>query len=100
MAQDADASRPRAAERERRLEKLAELTRAGPAVYPYRYPTDHSVADIRAASGGLGPDIRTRERVRIAGRVELVRPQGWLSFALLRDRTGAIQLYADRTELD
>ena len=37
----------------------------------------------------------TDERVRLAGRLELIRRQGGLTFATLRDRTGAIQLFVD-----
>ena len=63
--------------------------------YPYRYPTDHSVAQIRAAHGDLPPDQVTSDRVRIAGRLTLIRRQGGLTFAVLRDRTGDLQLFVD-----
>jgi lysyl-tRNA synthetase len=73
---------------------------AGAAVaphYPYRYPTDHSVAQIRAAHSDLPPDEVTSDRVRVAGRLALVRRQGGLTFAVLRDRTGDLQLFVDTT---
>jgi lysyl-tRNA synthetase len=63
--------------------------------YPYRYPTDHSVAQIRAAHGDLPPDQVTSDLVRIAGRLTLIRRQGGLTFAVLRDRTGDLQLFVD-----
>ncbi len=40
----------------------------------------------------------TTERVRVAGRLELIRRQGGLSFGRLRDRTGALQLFVDAHE--
>jgi lysyl-tRNA synthetase class II len=67
---------------------------AGPR-YPYRYPTDHAVARIRADHAGLPADCVTGDRVRIAGRLVLIRRQGGLTFAMLRDRTGDLQLFVD-----
>jgi lysyl-tRNA synthetase class II len=67
--------------------------------YPYRYPTNRSVEQIRAAHSDLGPDQLTTDRVRIAGRLTLVRRQGGLTFAVLRDRTGELQLFADTAVL-
>src|SRR4051812_27182034 len=90
---------PRSGPRQGRLDKLRELQQQGLDKYPYRYATDSSVADVREAYGKLASDVSTDDRVRIAGRLELLRPQGWLTFALLRDRTGAIQLYADSARL-
>ncbi|MGE3659836.1 MAG: lysine--tRNA ligase [Pseudonocardia sp.] len=63
--------------------------------YPYRYPTDRSVARIREDHDGLAADTVTEDRVRIAGRLTLVRRHGGLTFAQLRDRTGDIQLFVD-----
>jgi lysyl-tRNA synthetase class 2 len=85
-------------QREHRRQKLAAVTRDGRRL-PYRYPTDSSAAGIRQAHGALGPDVRTSERVRIAGRLDLVRRHGGLTFAVLRDRTGAVQLFVDTAVL-
>jgi lysyl-tRNA synthetase, class II len=95
MVSEADVAGRRSEQRARRLEKLQALRARGVQAYPYRYPTDATVEGVRAASGGLAPDVRTTERVRIAGRLELIRRLGHLTFATLRDRTGAIQLYVD-----
>jgi lysyl-tRNA synthetase, class II len=80
-------------QREHRLHKLA--VARGQGQLPYRFPTDSTAAEIREAHGGLAPDIRTTQRVRLAGRVDLLRRQGGLSFAVLRDRTGTVQLFVD-----
>ncbi|WP_433554975.1 lysine--tRNA ligase [Pseudonocardia xinjiangensis] len=97
MTSGTDAAGQPADQREHRLQKLA-ATRAGHGV-PYRYPTDTTAAGIRAAHQGLAPDTFTTDHVRIAGRVDLVRRQGGLSFAVLRDRTGTVQLFVDTTVL-
>ncbi len=90
----ADTSAPADSQRDQRLRKADEARGSG---YPYRYPTDATAAGIRAAHAGLAPDQVTEHEVRIAGRLELIRRQGGLTFATLRDRTGAIQLFVDTT---
>ncbi len=70
-------------------------TDSRPRSYPYRYPTDHSVEQIRTAHADLERDRVTSDRVRVAGRLVLVRRQGGLTFAVLRDRSGDIQLFVD-----
>ena len=67
--------------------------------HPYRFPDAEPIGEVRTRSAGLGPDERVHERVRVAGRIVLVRRHGGLVFALLRDRTGDIQLLADRAVL-
>ena len=88
----ADTSAPADSQREQRLRKADQARGSG---YPYRYPTDATAAGIRAAHAGLAPDQVTEHEVHIAGRLELIRRQGGLTFATLRDRTGAIQLFVD-----
>jgi lysyl-tRNA synthetase class 2 len=97
MTSGTDAAQHGADQREHRLRQL-EAARSGHGL-PYRYPTDHAAAEIRAVHHGLGPDMRTADHVRIAGRIDLVRHQGGLSFAVLRDRTGTIQLFVDTAVL-
>ena len=82
---------PAGSQRAQRLRK-ADDARGG---YPYRYATDATAAGIRATHAGLAPDHLTDDEVRIAGRLELIRRQGGLTFATLRDRTSAIQLVVD-----
>ncbi|MBB3675181.1 lysyl-tRNA synthetase class II [Modestobacter versicolor] len=86
-------------QRARRLAKLEALKARGAGAYPYRFPTDATAADVVARHDALPPGERTTERVRLAGRAELVRRQGHLTFAALRDRTGVIQLFVDTSVL-
>src|SRR5690349_14619417 len=77
-----------------RAAKLAARRAAG-ETEPYRWPVDHTLAGIRAAHGDLPPDTVTDEEVHVAGRLTGLRRQGGLSFGVLRDRTGPVQLFVD-----
>jgi lysyl-tRNA synthetase class 2 len=99
-----DAVEPDAAEvaaavstlRAQRLDKVAALRDAGVDPYPHRFDIDHSLADIRGAFGDLEAGAETGHRVSVAGRVMLLRRQGKLVFASLRDRTGDLQLFVSK----
>jgi len=88
-----------ASERARRLARVAELRDGGVQPYPYRFDRTHTLGELRAAHADLAPGTETGERVRVAGRVMLLRQQGKLVFATLRDRTGDLQLFASRAVL-
>ena len=77
-----------------RQEKLERLRAKG--VEPYALGFEGPIvplADIRASYGDLPAGSETDERVRVAGRIVLLRRQGKLSFATLRDRSGDLQLF-------
>jgi lysyl-tRNA synthetase class 2 len=88
-----------AAERSHRLRKLARMRERGIEPYPVGYQRDHTAAQAREAFGALPADSETREEVRIAGRLMLIRRHGGLVFATLHDQTGEIQVLADRETL-
>ena len=81
---------------DRRRAKLAALQESEEWRLAYSYPVDAHAVDVRAATEGLEPGGRTDREVRVAGRLELIRYHGGLTFAVLRDRSGAIQLMVDR----
>jgi lysylphosphatidylglycerol synthetase-like protein (DUF2156 family) len=58
-------------------------------------PTDATAAGIRVTHAHLPPDQVTGHRVHVEGHLELIRRQGRLTFATLRDDTGSIQLFVD-----
>ncbi|HEY2095046.1 MAG TPA: hypothetical protein VGH72_01210, partial [Pseudonocardia sp.] len=62
---------------------------------PYRYPTDSCAARLLAEHGELPPGRETDTEVRLAGRLRSIRRQGHLSFAVLGDSTGQLQLFVD-----
>ena len=99
MTTEVDAAGRQADQREHRLAKLRAAQERGGDAYPYRWPTDATCAGIHDAHPDLAPDVVTDERVSLAGRLALVRRQGGLTFAQLRDRTGAIQLFVDTAVL-
>jgi lysyl-tRNA synthetase class 2 len=82
-------------EREHRLAKLQALRERGIDPYPVRFDRDHTIGEIREKHAALAPGRETDDRVRVAGRIMLLRRQGGLSFAQLRDRSGQIQLFVD-----
>ncbi len=80
----------------RRLAKIAGLRDAGVEPYPYRFDRSHTLTEVRAAHGELEPGTETDVRVQVAGRVMLLREQGKLMFATMRDRSGEIQLFVSK----
>jgi len=96
-AQDAAASESEL--RDQRLQRLAKieaLRAEGVDPYPVRFDADTTSAALRAEFGDLEPGTTTGRRVRVAGRILLLRRQGKLSFATVQDRDGTIQLFVDR----
>jgi len=87
------------AERARRLGDLEALRHEGVDPYPVRFDRDRTLADLRAEFGDLPPGTETDVAVRVAGRIMLLRRQGRLSFATIRDQDGTVQLFASRAEL-
>ena len=61
---------------------------------PYSFDRDTTTAEIVERFGSIEPGHETGVTVSVAGRVMLLRTQGKLAFAELRDSSGAIQLFA------
>jgi lysyl-tRNA synthetase class 2 len=61
---------------------------------PYRFEQSATAAEVIARCSGLADGEESGQRVAVAGRVMLVRPQGRLAFGTLRDSSGEIQLFA------
>jgi len=80
-------------ERDRRLAKLDALRVAGTDPYPVRFDRTHTTAELHDHWAHLEPGAETTDVVRVAGRVMLLRRQGKLTFATLRDGTGTVQLF-------
>ncbi len=67
---------------------------ADPTVAPYRYEPDATAASIVARFGDLEAGAESGNVVTVAGRLMLRREQGKLTFGVLQDSTGRIQLFA------
>jgi len=83
-------------ERERRLAKLDALRVGGVDPYPVRFDRTHTSAEVLRHWGELEAGAETEDVVRVAGRIVLLRRQGKLTFATVRDGAGTIQLFVDR----
>ena len=82
-----------------RLSKLERLRARGIEPYAYRFERSHTTAAVRERFGGLAPNTRTGQEVRVAGRIFSLRRMGKLTFADLRDGTGRIQLFVSKKVL-
>lgn len=85
-----------AAERQRRMGRIAAMAEAGVEAYPHRFDRSHTLAEIRATHGALEPGTETETAVSIAGRLMLKRDTGKLIFGTVRDRSGEIQLFISK----
>jgi len=93
-----DAPSP-AGERARRLAKLDEWRARGVDPYPVRFDRTHTSGEVLEHWGHLEAGVESDDVVRVAGRVVLLRRQGKLTFATLRDGAGTIQLFVSRSEI-
>ncbi|KAA0232201.1 MAG: Lysine--tRNA ligase [Acidimicrobiales bacterium] len=80
-----------------RMGKVDELRAEGIDPYPHRFDRDHDIADVRDRFADLAAGDETDYKVKLAGRIVLMRGHGKLVFADLRDRTGSIQLFVSKS---
>jgi lysyl-tRNA synthetase, class II len=83
-------------ERARRLAKVEALRSQGRDPYPVRFDRTHTAAELHEAYGGIDAGAEVDDTVRVAGRLLLIRRQGKLTFATVRDGTGSVQLFVSR----
>ena len=81
-----------AAQQAERRAKRDALQARGINPYPTRFERSATLAGLQSAHSGLGPDTRTGEVARVAGRVVSRRGHGKLRFVTIQDTTGAVQL--------
>ena len=77
----------RLAKRERLIELAGEDLGGG--AYPVSVPVTDTIAAVRARHEGIEPDVKTGERVGLAGRVVFQRNTGKLCFATLQAGDGS-----------
>jgi lysyl-tRNA synthetase, class II len=83
----------------RRLGEVEAIRAAGGDPYPVRFDRDRTADSLHQEFGSLEPGSETGVTVRVAGRLLLIRRQGKLIFATLRDGTAAIQLFVSQAEV-
>jgi lysyl-tRNA synthetase class 2 len=86
-------------ERSRRLAKVEAMRSAGTEPYPVRFDRTHTTAEVHEHWDHLEAGDETGDEVRVAGRILLLRRQGKLTFATVRDGHGTLQLFVSRAEL-
>jgi lysyl-tRNA synthetase class 2 len=75
-----------------RKRKITELRKAGINPYPYKFDKKNSATELQDKYKKIKADSKTKNKVKIAGRLMTKRDLGKLAFATLRDGTGDIQL--------
>ena len=85
-----------------RRESLRRLREAGIPPFGLNFAIDSHAADLQAAfpQGELAAGEESARRAAVAGRVVLARRHGQLTFLVIRDRTGDLQLFCERSTLD
>ncbi len=76
-----------------RRQKLERLRERGVEAFALRFDPQASLAGVRERYPDLAPGSETGERVRVAGRIVLLRRHGKLTFATLRDGSADLQLF-------
>jgi lysyl-tRNA synthetase class 2 len=86
-------------ERSRRIAKIEVMRQSGGEPYPVRFDRTHTTTEVHEHWDHLEAGAETTDEVRVAGRVLLLRRQGKLTFATIRDGHGSIQLFVSRGAL-
>jgi lysyl-tRNA synthetase class 2 len=88
-----------AEQRQARLAKVEAIRAAGGEPYPVGAERTATLAELAERHAGLEPGTETAIVESVVGRVMLLRDQGKLIFATIRDGEGSIQLFVSRAEL-
>jgi lysyl-tRNA synthetase, class II len=87
-------------ERSARLARIEAMRARGEDPYPVRFDRSHTLIEVREHwDTRIETGAASDEVVRVAGRIVLLRAQGKLVFATVRDGTGSLQLFVDKSEL-
>jgi lysyl-tRNA synthetase class 2 len=81
-----------------RLRKIEDMKKQGINPYPYNYEVRDYSLDIKDKHSKLKNDERTKDHVKIAGRVMTKRDLGKLAFVSLQDSKGKIQVILQKEE--
>lgn len=82
-----------------RLAKVEAFRARGEEPYPQRFERTATTADLVENYGELEPGSSTGATVSVAGRVVNIRRLGKLSFCVLQDVSGQVQLFVDRRSM-
>jgi lysyl-tRNA synthetase class 2 len=82
-----------------RRQKVERLRKRGIEPFALTWDPDARLEEIRKQYEALDPGAVTEDRYRVAGRIMLLRRQGKLTFATIRDASGDLQLFLRENEL-
>ncbi len=75
-----------------RIKKINELRREGINPYPNRYEIKNNSSELYEKYKALKSEKSTSDKVRVAGRIMSIRDIGRITFCVLNDGYGAIQI--------
>jgi len=81
-----------------RKRKLIELREKGINPYPYKFDVKNYSSEIKEKYSKLKDNGQSDDRVRVAGRVVIIRNLGKLIFATIQDSKGRIQIILQKKE--
>jgi len=82
-----------------RLAKLDAVRARGDDPYPPAFERSATASELADEFGALPPGSSTGRDVSVAGRLVNIRRLGKLSFGVLQDGTGRVQLFVDRSTM-
>lgn len=82
-----------------RLAKLDAVRARGDNPYPPAFQRSATASELADEFGSLPPGSSTGRDVSVAGRLVNIRRLGKLSFGVLQDGTGRVQLFVDRSTM-
>ena len=81
-----------------RLRKIKELRDKGINPYPHKFDVKNNSIELQEKYKKLKKDEKTKDKVKIAGRIMIKRDLGKISFATLQDGYGKIQIISQEGE--
>ena len=81
-----------------RKRKLEELQKLGVNPYPHKYCPENFSSEIKEKYKKLKENQKTKDHVKIAGRVMTIRDLGKLIFATIQDSHGKMQIILQKDE--
>jgi len=81
-----------------KLNKLNELKSKGINPYPYKFEVKNHSSEIKEKFKKIKTNAKTKNRVKIAGRIMVIRNLGKLIFSNLLDSEGKIQIILQNEE--
>jgi lysyl-tRNA synthetase class 2 len=82
-----------------RRQKLERLRDRGAEPYALRFERDATAAEVQEKFGSLAPEDSSGQVVRVAGRLMALRRMGKVTFGVLRDVSGDLQLFLSEETL-